>query len=218
MHAWLKSSLFGIWMLALSVPAWGDTIVLINGDSITGKVVSLSGDTLELESPILGTLTLQRDKVASVTLGDRPVAAAQPLAAVPVLPNRTQPTAQNPATASPQEVVEQLQKYGIDPKTLGKVKEVIPLQQAPGAQSYFNDTLSGLMSGKLGVGDIRRDAVNARDQLLDLKKELGPNGAALDGYLAILENFIQKSEPKNKPQVVTPELPKREESDKADKE
>lgn len=210
--AFLKSSLLTAAWLMLQGNLWADTIVLVNGDVISGKVVSLSGDELKLESPILGVLTMHRDKVASVSLGDRPapapVAPATP--AIPAVPNQRGANAAkspNDPTATPEDVVEQLRKSGVDVGSLGQLQELIPLQQAPGAQSYFNDTLSGLMSGKLGIGDIRRDAIDARDQLQDLRKELGPNGAALDGYLSILENFIQETEPKNKPQVVTPTLP-----------
>ena len=53
-----------------------------------------------------------------------------------------------------------------------------------------------LMSGKLTVNDIRAEAKSAADQLKELKRDLGEDtGWALDGYLAILENFLRETAP-----------------------
>jgi hypothetical protein len=51
------------------------------------------------------------------------------------------------------------------------------------------------MTGKLNIQDVRKDAITARDGLLDLQKDLGPEGAALNGYLSILNKFIRETEP-----------------------
>ena len=65
-------------------------------------------------------------------------------------------------------------------------------------KKYFNDKVTGLASGRLNLQDIRKDAVKARDGLKDLQKDLGPDGRALEGYLSILNAFIdQTTPPKN---------------------
>ena len=54
--------------------------------------------------------------------------------------------------------------------------------------------VGGLMSGSLSMGDLRREAKTAADQIRELKHELGPEaGDALDGYLAELNNFLNET-------------------------
>ena len=72
----------------------------------------------------------------------------------------------------------------------------VPLLAVPGVRSYFNRTLEGLIAGELGIPDLRREAMKARDGLRDIQKDLGPDGAALDGYMMILNGFIEQTEPK----------------------
>ena len=56
--------------------------------------------------------------------------------------------------------------------------------------------VGGLLSGRLTVNDIQVEAKSAADQLKELKRDLGEDaGGALDGYLAILENFLRETAP-----------------------
>ena len=56
--------------------------------------------------------------------------------------------------------------------------------------------VDGLMNGKLTVNDLRAEAKSAADQLKGLKRDLGDDDSgALDGYLAILENFLRETRP-----------------------
>jgi hypothetical protein len=71
----------------------------------------------------------------------------------------------------------------------------LPGFASPEVKSYFDDRVGGLISGAVSLEDIRQDAIGARDQLIDLKKDLGPDAAALDGYLGILEGFIRATAP-----------------------
>ena len=60
------------------------------------------------------------------------------------------------------------------------------------------DRVGGLMSGRISIDDIRDDAIDARDQIRDLEKDLGPQASrALEGYLSILDGFIQETAPTN---------------------
>ena len=56
--------------------------------------------------------------------------------------------------------------------------------------------VGGLMLGRISIDDIRNDAIDARDQIRDLEKDLGPQASrALEGYLSILDGFIQETAP-----------------------
>lgn len=52
------------------VPAHGDTVKLINGDTLTGTVVHSDERGVVLKHSLLGTMTLQTDRIAEVILGD----------------------------------------------------------------------------------------------------------------------------------------------------
>lgn len=55
--------LFGMAVLLLSVAAQADTVWMVNGDRLTGKVTLLDGGKLLLETDYGGTIALQWDKV-----------------------------------------------------------------------------------------------------------------------------------------------------------
>lgn len=206
--------------------AWADGVVLTNGDILHGDVVSLNGEKLVLQSQSLGEITLQRPNVASIHFGDvrvdrqrpavpaaaplSPAAEAEHAAAVPGdQPARTpeeligQLTGKNisppPAGGSTEEALRQLQSGGLGPQTLSEVQKALPLVNTPEVRDYFNSTVGGLMSGSLSIQDVRKDAVKARDTILDLKKDLGPGADALNGYLSILEGFIEETTPAGAP-------------------
>lgn len=184
--------------MALVLPVMADTIELTNGDVLNGQVISLDGQQLVLKSELLGELKLAREKVSAIHLGDKPILARN--AAVPQAPSAKpalDPEVQKVLGAVPstEDVLKQLQGGGVNPQMIGELQTKFPLLNTPEAGQYFNDTLGGLMTGKLNIQDVRKDAVIARDGLLDLKKDLGPEGAALNGYLSILNKFINETEP-----------------------
>jgi len=203
-----------------------DSVQLVNGDVLNGKLISVSEKEVKLSSDVLGEISVQRDKVVVIMFGDRKPA-------VPVvvsMPNRSdQPTADDVLNQlkadgvdtkqlsgllerasvsgvdvkpegqydkSVKDVVQDLQTQGIDKKMIEELQGKLPLLSMPGVKGYFNKTLGGLSSGELDVTDIRKDAIKARDGLIDIKKDLGPSGVALDGYLRILNRFIDETEPK----------------------
>ena len=164
-----------------------ETVELVNGDTLHGKVILLDQQHLTLRSELLGELKLPRDRVASITL----VARKKPTA-TQVTPN---------ADATPGGVLEQLRTKGVDRDALSTLKKQFPLLGTPEVSQYVNDKLSGLMTGRLNLQDIRKDAVRARDQIDSLKKDLGPQADALNGYLSILERFIQETAPPTQTEV-----------------
>jgi hypothetical protein len=185
--------------MLLVLPVRADVIEMTNGDVLNGAVISLDGKQLVLKSELLGELKLDREKVSAIHLGDKPilnrnVAAVAPAATKPALDPAVQSVLNS--VPSTDDVLKQLQGGGgINPQMVGELRTKFPLLNTPEAGDYFNDTLGGLMTGKLNIQDVRKDAVMARDGLLDLQKELGPDGAALNGYMSILNKFIRETGP-----------------------
>lgn len=217
----VAASVFSLIVFSASL-ASADTIQLVNGDTISGKVVSLSDKELKLNSEALGEITITRDKVATISFGDRPVAATPAAPAVPSTPAAEYPLPKAlPPAKTPQglirqlgqapglkkqlpidggaqgeeDVLKQLQEGTLDPNAIRDLQKDFPLLATPKAQEYFNDTLSGLITGRKGLQDIRKDAVKARDLILELKEEMGAPAEALNMYLDVLENFIDETEP-----------------------
>ena len=230
-----------VFVFAPFLLAQADTIQLINGDSLNGKVLSLNDKEIKIESAILGEVAIQRKNVVSITFGDRKPAATPAVSPAPATPAATTPAASNTADAvlqqlkksgvdpakvtglldkfgpagsvkgspagsseSPDDVLQQLRRDGIDKGMVKDLKTKLPLLNIPGVGTYFDKTLSGLASGELDLSHIRKDAIKARDGLIDVKKDLGPHGAALDGYLRILDSFIRETDP---PKEEVPEKP-----------
>ncbi len=186
---------FGTFVL----PMKADVVELTNGDRYQGRVVSMTESLLEFQSEIQGRVKLPREKVATITLHGsaalNPVSkavTAAPIIAAPLILSGTN-RAPVPAVEA-DAVVEQMRRQGIDPKTIKQVQEQIFGQSSPEAAQKFNQTMAGLLSGQLTVGDIRVQAENSIKQIKDAKKDLGGDaGEMLDGYLAILEEFVQHS-------------------------
>lgn len=197
-----------------------DAVRLDNGDTLNGKVLSVTDKQVTFQSDVHGKMVLERKRVTAIVLGDAKPAAGksaqgyQEGESVKDVLDRLVPKnfgvqqlrelekGQLPAP-NPEDAVDQLRREGVDPALVNEMKARLPGFSSPPVQQYFNNTVDGLMSGEISLGDIRRDAVKARDQLNDLKKDLGPDGAVLDGYLSILNGFINETAPpsKEKPSV-----------------
>ena len=166
------------------LPAAADSVQLANGDVLSGRVLSLDDKHLRLESESLGQVTIPRAKIRAITLGDaKPAAAA------------SAPAARKGET-SPEEALKQLKTTGVNPKDLKELHQMLPLLATPEASKYFNDTVKGLMGGTRSIGDLRKDAMRARDELKKATRGLGPDvDAAVGPYLQILDSFIRETEP-----------------------
>ena len=181
------------WLLVCMVaaPAWvrADTVELENGDVLNGKVLTLDAKELKLQSAVLGDIRIPRERVASIHLGNRPATNAKRAADKP---------ATEPAKSAEQQnldnLLKQLQGSGVDAKTLDSLQDKLPLLAVPEVKQYFTEKVTGLMTGRLNIGDIRKDAIKVRTEILDLQKDLGPQGAALNGYLSILDGFLRQTE------------------------
>lgn len=177
--------------------AKADSLELVNGDHYRGTVVSVTQSNVEFQSDLLGRLTLSRDKVAHINLGDAPIPKPSTNTAAPTVgPSLILQGRQNltPATAQTEAVLQQMRQEGVDPKLVSQVQEQVFGQGNPVAAQKFNELMGGLVSGSLSVGDIRAQAQDSIKQIKDAKQQLGPEaGDMFDGYLAILENFVAET-------------------------
>ncbi len=170
-----------------------DQVDMQNGDRYLGTVLSLDTNTLVLRSAVLGTVNLPRGHVAHITLG--PGGATNFTRAASV--TKPQQTASSIAiTNGMTDLSASLRQLGANTNFIEQVRAQFLVDAGPEANNKFNGMVSGLLSGRLTVNDIRAEAKSAADQLNELKRDLGEDaGGALDGYLAILENFLRETAP-----------------------
>jgi len=157
------------WLAALTFVGAGtcaksDTVQLINGDAIRGKVVLLDERQLVFRSESFGELKIARDKIQLIVLGNKSVPSTHLTATAPISPS------QAPANAGAGSLLGQ----------------IAPLLQTPAAQQQLGPMVEQLL-GAGGVGDLQKNVNNARQGLQDLKKDFGPGpeSQALDAYINI---------------------------------
>lgn len=195
-------------LASLSPPLHADQVQMQNGDQLFGRVVSMSGDTLTLQSEVLGTLKLPRAKVASVSFGTNalPPLATQVLTNRPALPGAVR-------TNGTTELADTLKQLRGHTNLVSQVQAQFLAGAGPEANAKFNELLNGLTTGQLNIGDLRSQAQNAAAQLRSAKKDLGGDaGWVLDSYLTILDNFINETadQQATSPQKTKPSRPQAE--------
>ena len=187
-------------------PLRADQVEMQNGDRYAGHVLSLNTNTVVLQSEVLGTLRLPRAKVAVITLGDTPAANS------PALPALTNGLARRTTTArtnSPVRLSPALSQLGASTNLIAQVQKQFLSGAGPEATDKFNELLGGLMSGKLGVEDIRAQAKTAADQLRALKRDGGEEvGFMTDAYLTILDHFLKETAPSESATNASSSVPK----------
>ena len=188
---------FGIVFLFFAAP-WlrADQVEMQNGDRYSGKVLSLSADTVTLESEVLGKITVPRKKVASLAFGTNATADVAPVS-VPVNPPATSAPAAQAGTNT--DLSNALRNLGANTNFIGQIRGQMLAGNADAASNY-DKMIGDLMSGKLNLEDLRRQAKSSADQLRDLKRDLGPDaGDSFDAYLDVLDNFLKETaaEPTN---------------------
>lgn len=183
--------------LALSpvtaLPLFADQVEMQNGDHYMGKVVVLTGETLVLQSDVLGRIELPRKKVSSISfgVGASPAVTASPVRvatnAILQAPLRSQPTTNT-------ELSRAIGQLGTNSSVVAQVQKQFLADAGPEANAKFNEMLGGLMSGKISLSDLRSQAQSAAQQMRAMRKDLGDDaGPALDGYLEILDKFLAET-------------------------
>jgi hypothetical protein len=199
---------FAIWaacILAFAATALrADQLQMQNGDHYSGKILSMSSNSIVLESDVLGKITLPRNKVLSLTMGVNTETNA------PVVANFTAPIARSTNSAATisatnADVTAALRRMGANTNFIQQVRQQMLTGANPAANAKYDELVSGLMSGKLNANDIRNQAKTSILQIQQLKRELGPEAdESLDSYLSILEAFVNETAPPAAPAQTAP--------------
>ena len=187
-----------------SAPLRADRLEMQNGDRYHGKVLSVSADTVVLESDVLGKVSVPRKHVARLVVGAE-VQAPKAVTNLARTSTSTNEPAATPAVASASTNVDMsaaLRNLGANTNVIRQIREQM-LAGMPAEAAKYDEMVSGLMSGRLSLEDIRREAKSAADQLREVKRELGPEvGDSLDAYLHVLDGFLGESSASS-PQAAT---------------
>jgi hypothetical protein len=184
-----------IFMFAAALRLQADQVEMQNGDRFSGKVLSVSADSVVLQSETLGKITVARKKVASLAFGTNTIASAvaSNIARVSATTNFSSSAVRMVPASTNMDLSAALTRPGMDTNFIRQIRDQM-LGGNPAAAGKFDEMVGGLMSGSLSMGDLRREAKTAADQIRELKQELGPEaGDALDGYLAQLNSFLQET-------------------------
>jgi len=197
----LAAILFALFLLAAG-GLRADQIEMQNGDRYAGKVISMTTETVVLQSDVLGKLTLPRGKVAAITLGG---SAAAPVA-VPhhVAHSTNQAGAASLAltNASP-DISAALRNLGANTNFIEQVRKQFLSDAGPEANNKYDELVGGLFTGKLDMTSLRAETRAAADQIRALKQQGGDVGEPMDSYLAVLDNFLKQSTPPPQPAAPT---------------
>jgi len=195
MRTKLLSLSSGIIFLFTAFTLRADQLEMQNGDRFSGKVLSVTADSVVLDNETLGRITVPRKKVASLAFGTNTVAAAP----VGNVPRAALPT--NPPVAAALVVPAKtnvdlsaaLRHVGTDTNFIRQIRDQM-LAGSPEAAGKYDEMVGGLLSGSLSMNDLRREAKSSADQLRALKRDLGPEaGDSFDAYLEVLDHFLKET-------------------------
>ena len=166
-----------------------DQVEMKNGDRYVGSVLSLNAEVLVLQNDVLGTVKLPRGKVSHITMGTTATPAENAQPSPPSEPlHAPQAVGTNKAFSLPE--------LKTNATSIQQVRDQFLSDATPEAKAKFNELAGGLLTGKLSVADIRAEARSAAEQLRAMKADLGEDaGFAVDGYLAILDRFLNDGKP-----------------------
>jgi hypothetical protein len=166
-----------------------DQIVMRNGDTYHGTIVSMTTNVVVLKNENLGQMTLPHDRVAAIYPGATVAVVTATNLPVPA------PSAVSSAGA-PADLTAMFRGIRTQTNLVQQVKAQMLGDASPEALNKFNELLDGLSAGKVDLNGLRAEAQHAADQLRSLRQELGPEaGEATAGYLAVLDAFLKESVP-----------------------
>ena len=190
-------------LLLLASPSGlrSDEIEMLNGDRYVGRVMGLGAETLTLQSEVLGTVKLPRERIARITFARAQTQIERGTNSLKSIPlslrsnaiPRAQVTVRTNSNADSAGVLRQLSESS---NLVQQVQQQLLGGAGPEAQAKFNDLLGRLMTGKMDLNCLRDEAKSTLAQARNARKELGDDaGSSLDSYLAILDSFLKETEP-----------------------
>ena len=199
-----------IFMFVAAPRLRADLVEMQNGDRYTGKVLSVSADTVVLDSEVLGNINVPRKKVATLMFGTNAAAPKAAANIARVSGSTNLPTAASSAALANTnlDLSAAFRHLGANTNFVGQIRQQM-LAGSPEAAGKYDEMVNGLMSGELNLNDLRREAKSSADQLRELKRDLGPEaGDSIDAYLAVLDNFLKETaaEPTNATSATRPKL------------
>jgi hypothetical protein len=173
-----------------------DQLQMQNGDRYAGKILSVTSNSIILESDVLGKVSLPRDKVSVLTFG-----ATTPTNAAPAMSNSLAPAAAAPNAATTNtDLSAALRSLGANTNFIQQIRRQMLTGADPAANQKYDELVGGLMSGKLNLNDLRNQAQSSIDQINQLKRESGSEANdSLDSYLSILQDFVNETAPAQAP-------------------
>lgn len=186
-----------------------------NGDRYFGKVLSMSADTVMLDSDMLGKIKVPRKMVSGLVFG---ASSAAPAVATRV-PHAAGPTnlvidmsaahridrTVTPAANTNASLASAFQQLGSNTNFVGQIRDQM-LGSSPAATAKYDEMLTSMMNGSMSLDDLRQQAKTAADQLRALKQQEGADAdSSLDGYLQQLDSFIKETD--NAPNPSAPIVP-----------
>ena len=183
-----------------------DQVVMHNGDTYNGKVLSVTTNAVVLQNDNLGSVTLARSKINVISFGNETATGSSPAASLTGIQIGQPVTAQTNAGS---DLTTALRGIGDQTNLIQQVQSQFLGSASPDAINKFNELLNGLSTGNIDLNGLRAEAQSAADQLRSLQKDSGPDASdAMDSYLAILDSFLQEVAAVNVPTNSSSTVPK----------
>lgn len=192
----LLSALPGILLLCILAPRLrADVLEMQNGDRYSGKILSVSGETVMLDSELLGKIAVPRNKVATVAFGTNaaaPTMGSLPVSATGAPTNLPVVTPATPLTNTNVDLSAAIRQLGGDTNFVAQIRQQI-LAGNPEASAKYDDMVNGLLSGQINMSDLRQQAQASAAQLRELKRQYPEAAEQFDAYLQVLDSFIKET-------------------------
>ncbi len=192
-------------MLAMAPVLRADVLEMQNGDRYSGKVLSMSADTVVLNSEVLGKINVPRSKVANVIFSTN-AAASSAAVNLPRPVSTNLPIVVNgPAVANTNaDLATAFRQLGSGTNFVGQIRNQM-FAGSPQAAAKYDELVNGLMSGQINLNDLRKQAQASAEQLRQLKREMPEAAESFDAYLQVLDSFV--NETANEPSGTAPSSP-----------
>ncbi len=185
----------GLILLTIANPRLrADQLEMQNGDRYVGKILSVSADSVLLQSSVLGKISLPRNKVATLSFATNAVTTKPVGDVASAFTNLPDVSSLATLAKDNTNLAATAHTLSANPELVRMIREQL-LAGSPEAAGKYDELVSGFSSGKLTISDIQREAKSTAAQMRKMKQELGPEvGESLDAYLEILDGFLKETD------------------------